>query len=355
MGNTIPTTYMNLPNPVPGVDPGPDYAQNQYNCNVFIDQHNHSAGSGQQITPSGLNINTNLPVNNNNVTLVKTVNFQAQGSSLPGSAPNLGCIYVGGNELYYNDEAGNVVQITLNGNVNAGAGSITGLSSPASASYSSGTFIFQSAVNTAANIDVESVILRLNTAGSPGLTLSPPNSLSGGSYSLVLPAIPGTTEVVTLDASGNFGTQTYNQIANNRTRPTGSTVAAGGVAISSSCGTYSLTNTSPSLVTNLSVTITTVGNPVMLLIQDDGSGNPSEIFATVGQGTYFFTRNGLTSFLTAIRIGAITSNVGIVPSSALAFIDTPTAGTYTYQLAVASAVSGGSININNSILVAYEL
>src|SRR6266403_2288664 len=121
MSNFTISPNMNLPMPIPGVDPGPDYANNQNSAFTIIDGHTHSAGSGVQITPSGLNINSNLAINSNNLTLVNTVNFKANVSSLAGTSPNLGCVYVGGNELYYNDEAGNVVAITNNGSVNAGA------------------------------------------------------------------------------------------------------------------------------------------------------------------------------------------------------------------------------------------
>jgi microcystin-dependent protein len=206
MSDTIPSPNMNMPVPVVGVDPGPDWANNINACLGILDQHNHSPGQGVQITPSGLNINSDLTMNSNNLTFVKTVRFSPLLTTLPGLPPNLGAIYVAGNELVYNDEIGNVVQITHNGVVNAGAGSITGLpSGTASVSYSAGseTYIFQSATSTPANIDGGSFVFRNITSGSHGVTVSAPAAL-GADYGLTLPTLPSVTSIMTLDPSGNM-------------------------------------------------------------------------------------------------------------------------------------------------------
>jgi hypothetical protein len=203
MSNTILTPNMNLPLPVPGVDPGIDYALNNNLSFSALDAHNHTTGKGLQIPSSGLNINADLPINNNNMTLARSVRFLSQSAVL-ALAADLGCLFVSGNELYYNDEAGNHIQITKTGSVNAGAGSISGLpSGTASASYASSTFVFQSATNTAASVDGASYIFRNSTANSKGLTLNPPNAMAAN-YSLTLPAIPSTKSIMAIDTSGNM-------------------------------------------------------------------------------------------------------------------------------------------------------
>lgn len=199
---------MSLIVPGVGTEPGPTWASDLNASLGILDQHNHSPGQGIQITPAGININSNLPFNDNNVTTVKTVNFVAQPSSLAGTAPNLGCIYVAGKELVYNDESGNVVPITNNGSVNAGAGSITGLpNGTASASYNSGSqsFVWQSATSTPANLDAGSVIFRNLTSGSDGVTVNPPNALASN-YSVTLPPTNSTggTVLLTYDTSNNI-------------------------------------------------------------------------------------------------------------------------------------------------------
>jgi hypothetical protein len=204
-GVTI-TPNMSLPNPVPGIEISPNWSYDIAACLTIVDSHNHSSGQGIPIQPNGLNINSDLPFGGNNATLLRTARFSPQASPITNASPDVGCLYVSGNELYYNDfSGGHQVQITTSGNVNAGAGSITGLPyGTASATFSSGTFVWQSSTSTAANMDAGSYIFRNSGASSYGLTLSAPTL--GANSALTLPAVPGAQSFVTLDASGNFGT-----------------------------------------------------------------------------------------------------------------------------------------------------
>lgn len=198
---------MSLPIPIPGITPGPTWAANINSSFLLIDQHNHSAGEGVQINPNGLNINSDLTFGGNNATHLRTTRFTPQSGPITNSGADVGELYVSGNEIYYNDvSGGHQVQITTNGSVNAGAGSITGLpSGTASASYSAGTFTWQSATNTAANMDFRSAILRNATANSKGLTLNPPAAM-GANITETFPTIPAGLSFMTMDSSGNMGT-----------------------------------------------------------------------------------------------------------------------------------------------------
>lgn len=85
-------------------------------------------------------------------------------------------------------------------------GNISGLVSPASVTYNSGskTFTFQSAANTSGSIDGGPVTIRNNTASSNGITLSAPSPLAS-SYTITLPSSsPASKKIVTLDATGNL-------------------------------------------------------------------------------------------------------------------------------------------------------
>lgn len=202
------TANMNLTVPSVGVTVGPEYA-NQINASLnIIDSHDHSAGNGVKITPSGLNINSDLPFSENNLTSVRSVRFTSQSTPL-ALTTDLDCLYTSGVDLYYNDGNGNQVQITSGGGVAGSPGSITGLVSPASASYVSGsqTFVWQSDANTAANMDAGSLLLRNITASSFALTLSPPTLTSN--YSIVLPVLPVSQTFLTIDASGNMEAPVY--------------------------------------------------------------------------------------------------------------------------------------------------
>lgn len=205
MANVVYSPYMTLPVPVTGVDPGPDYANNVNASLNIIDQHNHTPGSGQLITPAAMNINANLPFNDNSLTGAMTVRFQPQLSTIPATGLNLGCIYEAGVDLYYNDGSGNIIRLTQSGAIAGPPGSISNLAPPASASYNSvsGTFVFQSAATTSANLDGASITLRDFTPSSPGLTLSPPAGL-GADYTITLPTLPPQQSFVTLDQFGNM-------------------------------------------------------------------------------------------------------------------------------------------------------
>jgi hypothetical protein len=228
MSNTTITPNMGLVVPVVGVDPGPDWANNLNASLTTIDGHNHVPGSGVQITPNGLNINVDLPFNNNNATLLRSTRYSPQSANLNGVS-DLGCLYVVSADLWYNDGSGNQIRFTQSGSIVGATGTITGLpSGTASASYAAGTFVFQSATNTAANIDGASYILRNSTASSNGLTLAPPNAMAS-SYGLVLPTIPAETALLSIDTSGNI---TSGQITNGLNVITSNTNnSSGGLSI----------------------------------------------------------------------------------------------------------------------------
>jgi len=203
---TTTTPNMTLTLPGVGTEYGPAWATEINQDLSILDGHNHSPGSGVQINPTGLNINIDLPFNANNATNLRSVRYVAQSSVLSGGS-DLNCSYsVGSNgELYWNDAVGHKVQITNNGNVNSGAGSISGLpSGTASVSFNSvsSTYVFQSATGVAGSIDGRNIILRNSSSGSYGITLSAPTLASN--YTVTLPALPGAQSFVAIDSSGNM-------------------------------------------------------------------------------------------------------------------------------------------------------
>jgi len=211
MANTTTSPNMGLIIPVVGTDPGPDWANNLNASLTTVDGHNHAPGSGVQITPTGLNINTDLPFNNNNATLLRTVRFNPQSANPSGGA-DLGCLFEKGVDLYYIDGSGNVIRITQSGSVSGATGTITGLpSGTASASYASSTFTFQSATSTPAFLSSGPVAIGNNTASSPQVTVYPPSAIAGN-YNLYLPATPGSNSLVSISPSGVMGTTIPNNI-----------------------------------------------------------------------------------------------------------------------------------------------
>lgn len=253
MADSSLTPNMSLPVPTVGEAGGPLYAQLIDNCLTIIDAHDHTAGSGVQITPDAMNINADLSMGGNNLTSARSLRLSPQSAVLVGSS-DLGCLYEVGVDLYYNDGNGNNVRITQSGAVAGTPGSISNLTSPASASYATATFTFQSDALTPANIDGGSFILRNITASSNGITLSPPGSLSSN-YTITLPALPASTQPLSIDTSGNMSAAplTMSQLATSvtekfTTSPTVQRFITGS-------GTY----TRPSSPTPLYLRVTMVG------------------------------------------------------------------------------------------------
>lgn len=401
------STYMNLP--IPGVSntSGPQWATDLNNCLTIVDAHNHTPGQGQQVTPDGLNINADLTMQQNSLVNVLSVAFTSQNANLTGN----GLIYSVGSDLWYNNNTtGFQVQLTSGNSIVGTAGSITGLpSGTASASYVSGSqsFVWQSATSTPANSDIASLILRNLTASSKGLTLNPPSSMASD-ISQTLPTIPAATKIMRMDSSGVMSTTldvdgttigiTSNNLyvpaggigttqiaalaittglintaavtqAKKALRSTGTSVAAGGLAISSSCGSFSTTSTTFVDVTNLSVTIATLGNPVSLALISDGAGSSSDIRAdSIGSGGSSYVELLFKILRGSTEVGRYicgsgpnTASVGRVqfefPTSSLNLMDTPGAGTYTYKIQIEVSGSNGNEvgSVSNAKLIAYEL
>lgn len=216
---------MSLPIPAVGVAPGPDWATLLNSCLTIVDQHSHVAGSGVPITPDALDINDDLSLSSNNLIAARSVRLVAQGSPL-ALASDLGCVYVSGADLYYNDISGNQVRITQSGAVAGTPGSIANLVSPASASYVAGnsTFVWQSAANTPAKMDSAALVLRNLSAGSFSLTLQPPAAMSVDT-TVTLPNLPASSSFMQMSSSGVIS------VANavvDVLMPAGSIIAYGG-------------------------------------------------------------------------------------------------------------------------------
>lgn len=362
MSNTTLSTNMNLPVPSVGIDPGPQWGSDLNACLTLIDAHNHSLGSGVQITPSGLNINADLPFGGNNATTLKEVRFSNQTAAITSASPDISALYsVGsGGDLYYNDSAGHQIQITNAGSVSGSTGTITGLpSGTAGAAFASSTFKFTSATLTAANVDGRNMILRNSTASSKGLTLQPPTAM-GSDYSLTLPSVPAQTNVMSLDNTGAMSSVTFdavgttmtsvgaNAIATSMTRSTGTSVAANGVAIGSGSGAYSSTGVSYSVIDTC--TIVTSGRPVALqLIAYSTSG---QAFLLSGHSANIkFRRDSTDVAIHAFQTGAVSA---YFPVSAFSHIDAVGAGTYVYT-AQGNSDTASVLGVTNAKIVAFEL
>jgi hypothetical protein len=376
---------MNLVLPTIGIDSGLIWEQAVNTNSGILDGHNHSIGSGVQINPGGININADLPFNGFNAISLRSTRYTEQIA--PISLPtDIGCLYVSGVDLYYNDINGNIVQITSGGTVNATSSGIS--SGTNTASFSSSTLVVNAASNTPANIQGASILIgNTGVSGSKFITLSPPSAIPAN-YNLQLPPLPAQTNVMTLDTSGNMNSITYDQVGVNMTsvgadaiaasmdatgaddigvtmtasganaiaasitRSTGSsTEGIGGIAVSASSGSFTGSSTSYAVVTNLSVTLTTSGRPVQILMTPDTSSTGCFITATGSANIACFAASTLVGNYnadTATGGGASSLNFPI------AFVSFPAAGSTTFTIQYKVSF-GTNVSIDNWILIAYEL
>lgn len=399
MATTL-TPNMSLIVPTTGSEPGPTYANDINSSLILLDQHDHSPGKGIQITPAGLNINTNLNLQTNYLTNVGALVLTNQ----PSGNSTLQALYAapGGetstatNDLWYTDSNGTPIQITQNGIVKSTASSIPG------ESYAGGTFTWvqtQSGLPlTPANFAIGSILLQpTSPSTTQGVLLGPPTIPASTIQDIQLPTVPLSTSFMTMDTSGNMlttiptsggitgsniasatitgsniaaGTITGSNVGTNTI--TGSNIALGTVDynnlaplnIAANAGTSGAFSTSSTVfvnVTNLSLNITTNGRPIMLMVQPDNSGT-SFIFPQstngVAQMSIRFLRDGAVPLGQQIIISSITVpgiSANEISGGFPFYLDAgPGAGTHTYTVQVIA--QGASIaHVTGCILIAYEL
>jgi hypothetical protein len=203
MANTI-SPNMSLIVPGVGSEAGPTYALDVNASLSLIDSHDHSPGKGVQITPAGININALFSMNNNVVSEVQDLQFQAQSTA--SVLPQGLSVAPGGEtppqqDLWYTPDTGIPIQLTKNGTVNATIASIPG------ESYSTGTFFWTQAQDglptNPASFDIGAITLRPNIAATAfGAHIIPPLA---STYDLTLfPALPAANNIVRLDTTGHL-------------------------------------------------------------------------------------------------------------------------------------------------------
>jgi microcystin-dependent protein len=234
MSTTLTTPYMNLMLPIPTLELGPAWAFDLNSALGLVDSHNHTAGMGQLVPVAGLNINADLPLNGNNLTLVRSTRYNNQSTALTLPA-DINSTYVVSGNLFYNNATGQAVQITNGTTLNiSGTGTIGGdygsFGVPASVVYfvsPSHTYYFYQDTNQFAPIAGGPLTISGTTVSANGVTIGVSNTLAAP-YSLTLPsALPSVTSFVTSDNAGQLG---YTDPSTLSFVPTGAILAYGGAS-----------------------------------------------------------------------------------------------------------------------------
>lgn len=106
-----PTVNMGLQKPEPNVTSGPVWAQMINDVIDLIDNHDHSAGKGAIVGTAGFVVDNDLDFNGNDAIDLRSARFSDAGGTLV-TVPDKRCVYVNGDNLYYNNSSGAAVQIT---------------------------------------------------------------------------------------------------------------------------------------------------------------------------------------------------------------------------------------------------
>lgn len=204
------TPNMNLDLPVVNTTPGPTWASSVNDAFDVIDSHDHSSGNGVKVTPTGLNINADLPFAGNNATQLRSVRFTDQGT-VQTESTDLGCLQLVGGDLWWVNGNGTGVQITSGAGLSfASLGTIGGdFGQPgvtASVTYSDTTKIYSFLQDSGITAGIYSSKLVLADASSGALAVTLTADASTGAYELTWPTTAPTNDTVLTFTSTGVGT-----------------------------------------------------------------------------------------------------------------------------------------------------
>lgn len=349
---TTTTPNMGLVLPDPGSTIGPTWASLLNAALEAIDEHTHTSGSGVQVSVAGLLINANLPMNDYSLTEVGSVDLTNLSVDLSSGTARL---YAYNGELYYRDDDGTNVRITLNGAVDAGAtGAITGLTSPGSADYSTitETFTWTADTGEAAKMAVGDILLYRYGEVSPNpITIRSPASLASA-YTIEMPAaVPAATHPVVMSSSGVLS------VPATLGMPAGSASApAYSFSSDTNTGLYSVgadqlgVATGGTLRLTLSTTALTSTVPYYGSAGSDSapsitfSGDTNTGLYSASADTIGFTANG--SQIGTWSGSALRGVVGTVSSPGFSFVSDTNTGMYGASADNLGFATGGSQRLN---------
>lgn len=383
---SVVTPHMNLSLPTVSDTVGPTWAETLNEAlgvdGTGVDGHDHTDGKGVPITPSALNLNADVDFQGFDPINVGMVQFEDQEETLDEGTS----IYFLNGDLYVNDGNDVSIRITENGAISAASfGGITGLVSPASASFATDTFTWLYDTGKYALMASGPLHLRRDGETSPHrVKITPPATLAAA-YDLTLPAalpasnaylyssLTGATAFSTTALASSVDTASIQSLAVTEAKigalaVTRAKQAVVGQQVSSSCGAFDTASLSMTAVTNLNVTLTiTTTRPIVLMCVQDGAAASYAGFTVVSDTLTYTAWRGqiavsnaetanIALFEGLQRLASTTGDI-IWPPSTLNTIYVPgTTGTFTFTVQVSRVVATSTlVRASYMKLVAYQL
>jgi len=279
---TAGTNITALAKPSVGTTVGPTWATDLNTSIDAVDDHDHSTNKGVRITPAAINVNADMEFNQNSASELKNLIFD---SSVTAATTSYSVYQLSGN-LFWRNGAGTAVQITTGSTVNAGAGSIDGMTgTDAGATYVDGAKSFNFFCDSA-NTDfgkmahADLLLYKFtddNSADTDYITLAASALASGSSGTVTVPAETGTILTTNTSYAGaaiNVATSASNYAINLKPHGTGHVVIGNGGATGkvTSNGAYDLVIDTNSGTNAGSITLTD-GTNADITIACNGTGD----------------------------------------------------------------------------------
>ena len=318
---TAGTNITSISKPAIGTETGPTWAENLNTSLDAIDGHDHSTNKGIRITPAGVNINADLEFNQNSATELKNVIFDSSVTA----ATTAYSVYQASGNLYWRNGSGTAVQITTGSSVNAGAGSISGMTSTdAGVTYADGSKTFNFFTDSGnedygkmAHADL--LLFKYtndNSADTDYITIAANSGASGASGTIYVPSENGTfltTNTSYATAAINIATSASNYAINLKPHGTGHVVVGNGGATGklTSNGAYDLILDTNSGTNSSSIAITDAANGNISFIPN-GTG---EIVIGSGSSAGKITSSGAHDLVLDTNAGTNSGSITITDAA----------------------------------------
>ena len=274
-----------------------------------------------RITPAAINVNADMEFNQNSATELKNVIFDSSVTA----ATTAYSVYQASGNLYWRNGSGTAVQITTGSSVNAGAGSISGMTSTdAGVTYADGSKTFNFFTDSGnedygkmAHADL--LLFKYtndNSADTDYITIAANSAASGHSGTIYVPSENGTfltTNTSYAAAVINIATSASNYAINLKPHGTGHVVIGNGSATGklTSNGAYDLILDTNSGTNSSSIAITDAANGNISFIPN-GTG---EIVIGSGSSAGKITSSGAHDLVLDTNAGTNSSNITITDAA----------------------------------------